>query len=185
MRNFANFVSIFVSISRRDVLPDIVCRRTVLTYIMTQKQPFILNAKRISFTSSQDPDRKEFKVIHVEFDYLPTLDLDPHLPGGGTSVGERSRSQMGTSSKCAFKIFWYQIALASKTGRFKKNTERFWKSGFRSILVRQIFVKSVLNFSIVANFRKTGFRVFLKSVLQQYLFLSYKSSYRQCGKCKV
>lgn len=58
---------------------------------MTQKQPFILNAKKISFTSSQDPG-KEHKVIHVEFDYLPTMDFDPHPPG------DRSRGPSGASS---------------------------------------------------------------------------------------
>jgi len=87
-----------VLVFRRDALPDIVCRRTVLTYIMTQKQPFILNAKKISFVSSQDPERKEHKVIHVEFDYLPTMDLDPHPPG------DRSRGPSGASSKNMLKI---------------------------------------------------------------------------------
>jgi len=80
-------------VSRRDSLPDIVCRRTVLTYIMTQKQPFILNAKKISFVSTSDPERKEHTVIHVEFDYLPVNEFD--MPGG-----ERFRGS--SSSKCFF-----------------------------------------------------------------------------------
>lgn len=68
----------------------------MLTYIMTQKQPYILNAKKIKFVSEQDPERKEYTVIHVEFDYLPTLDLPP----GDT----RARSAASSKTFLAFYL---------------------------------------------------------------------------------